>query len=399
MDLLTFASICLVVLLLIGGVVIYIARTTAIQSNKALTLYLDWVERLDLPPLSVKKRSAKENAKILAKNLKIVWNKRAIEEIDLRHDIENLTQKDALGFVLQADELYLTPKTGRRKDSESNRGFAYDIQDAREGNLRLLAVEKNSELYRNFAFGQALIKLIRDVTPLNEFPEIALGDGVSGDSLAGLESFVIANSSMDISPNVVTAVTNSLSQRFSGEWTAMLISEDVVKFARKEEEPEIVPAPREASPFFEQKESKMLAAKEAQAALEAAEESRKAKWAAAEDRKREAEIERRRQAIADGEISPLAEKPRAFLSQAIELAVDKSGLLSVDDEIEIKKSDRIGTPIMFTVFSSELITDEEKEGIFTESVLAALKDNFGGNWLIEYDQTPASTITFHKEIA
>lgn len=402
MDLIIFIALIVVVLGILAGIAAYITRSSADHGKKSLKLYLDWAERFELPALSAKRGDAKANSKILASVLKIVWDKKDLEELYLRHDIPNLKQSDALDFVLEADELFLSSGKGKRKKTDAGRGFIYDVHEAREGSLHLIAVDKDSHLYRDFAYGQALIKAIRDITPLNEFPEIALEEETVDEGLATMQSFVIAKSNMSLDPRVIDAITSSFSQRFGDQWVAVLLSEDVIKFQRTLPE-EAVEAPRvvkEASPFAQRQEQKRLQAAEAQAALEAAEEARKAKWAEAERQRREAELDRRRQAIARGELSPLAEKPHAFIAQVLEIAVDASMLFTIEDEFEIKKVDNIGTPTVFTVYTSELIETTSSEFItFIRNMVTSLGNGFGGSWNYSTDSVPASSITFVRSIA
>lgn len=400
MDFLLFSSIAAAVLAVLAGIAFYITKANTDHGQKSLKLYLDWTERFDLPALSADRKKARDNSKILANAIKIVWNKKKLEELYLRHDIPNLTQEDALTFVLQADQLFLASKNGRRKKGDEGRGFIYDIHDAREGNLHLIAVEKSSHLYRDFVYGQALINALRDITPLNEFPEIALEEEAVDGDLVNMHSFVIAKSNMSLDPQVINAITASLTSRFGDAWQALLIADDVIKFQRAEPE-ELAPAPvvKEMSPFAKRQEAKRLQAAEAQAALQAAEEARKAKWAEAEQQKRQAEVERRRQAIAAGLLSPLAERPHDFLAQTLEIAVDASELFAVDDEFEIVKTDNIGTPTAFTAYTSELVDVASPQfQSFVSSVVRAVSEGFGGSWTYSTDSTPASSITFQRAI-
>jgi len=388
-------------LLIVGGIVvlviatiIYIMRVGAKPTQNAVVFYQELSNRFDIEQLSTEKKSAAANAKVLSENLKLLWNKKDLDELDLKPELIGLTQADALEFVTLADELFL---------EKTNRAFIYDIHDAREGTLRLFSVEKDSEAYQVFVLGQAIVRLLKETLTIEEFPDIELPEEAASESLLNLESFVIANSGVAVDPEELYSVTATLSAKFGDDWNVYLISDDVLKFERalpEEDEPIIEEKPADVSPFALQKEAKKIAAEEAAAALLAAEAARKLRWEQAEEEKRQSAIRARQSAIAAGEISTLAEKPQSFLSQAIEIAADKADLLSIDEEVDIRKFDRIGTPTLFTVYSSELIETTEQPFIeFTESLLGSLRDNFGGDWAYEVDNEPASSISFTKGIA
>ncbi len=388
-------AIAAVIALAVIATVIYIMRVGGKPTRNAAVFYQELSERFDtIPPLSDAKNSAKTNAKTLSDNLKLLWNKKELDEIDLKPELSGLTQADALDFVTSADELFL---------EKTDRAFIYDIHDAREGTLRLFSVEKNSEAYQVFVLGQAIVRLLKEKLTIEEFPDIELPEEAASESLLNLESFVIANSGVAVDPEELYSVTATLSAKFGDDWNVYLISEDVLKFERalpEEEAPVVQAKPADLSPFAAQKEAKKQAAEEAAAALLAAEVARKFRWEQAEEEKKQNALRARQEAIASGQISTLAEKPQSFLSQAIEIAADKADLLSIDEEVEIRKFDRIGTPTLFTVYSSELIEVNETPFIeFTDSLIASLKDNFGGEWAYEVDNEPASSISFAQGIA
>ena len=392
MDIPVAAAIAGVVLLAVIVTIVYIRKTGAKPIQNAVVLYQDWTERFDLEPLSTDKKDAEKNTKLLNRNLKLLWDKKELEELDLKHEIEGLTQEQALEFSAQANELFLTKTT---------KGFIYDIRDARDGNLRLIALEKDDRAYKSFIFGQAVIKVLREKATLAEFPDIEFPEGTEEAGLANLESFVIAQAGIDTESESLYAITATLQEKFGGaEWNVYLVSEDVLKFAKAEPEPEVVEeAPSDLSPFAQQKEQKRLAEEAAQAERERIELERRLRWEQAEEKKRQEAIEAREAAIAAGEISALTAKPYAFLSQAIEIAADEAGILSLDDEAEIRRTDRIGNPTLFSVYSDELIdTTADDFKVFTENLIKTLQENYGGVWGFEADSERASSVSFAKSV-
>lgn len=387
----TLGIIVGVLFVAVVATVVYILRTGAKPTQNAAVLYAKWQEPFDLEPLTDGKKSGERNAKVLAKNMKLLWDKKELEEIDLKHDIEGLTQEHALEYVSDANGLFLEKTT---------KGFVYDIRDARDGTLRLFSLEKDSNAYKNFIFGQAVIKLLREKTSLAEFPDIDFPEGTEQAGLANLRSFVIAQAGINTDPEALYEITATLSEKFGDEWDVFLVADDVLKFAKAEPEEEPIVEELNLDPFAQQKEAKRLAEEQAEKEREQLELDRRLRWEQAEKAKREAELAARQAAIEAGEISPLTLTPLVFLSQAIEIAADDAGILSLDDEADIKRSDRIGGPTLFSVYSDELIdTEGEPYRKFTEDLVKALEGNFGGEWSFEPDAAQASSISFSKVIA
>lgn len=393
MDFSTVAMILAAVAFAVLGTVIYILRTGAKPTQKAAAFYQDWTETFGLEPLSTEKKDAEKNAKLLARNLKLLWDKNELEELDLKHEIKNLTQDQALEFSKQANELYLEKTT---------KGFIYDLRDAREGNLRLISLEKTDKAYKSFIFGQAVIKVLREKATMEQFPDIEFPEGTEEAGLGNLESFVIAQAGIDTNPESLYAITDTLKEKFGGQdWNVFLVSDDVLKFAKAEPEPAL-PEQEEAadlSPFAQQKAAKLRAAAAAKTEQEQIELDRRLRWQQAEEKKRQAAVAEREAAIASGEVSALSAKPQAFLSQAIEIAADETGILSLDDEVEIRRTDRIGNPTLFSVYSDELVnTTTEEFRLFTEALIKTLEENYGGSWSFEADAELASSISFDKSV-
>lgn len=369
-------------------VVIYIRRSAAKPIKNAATLYDRWVERLELEPFKQGKKAPEENAKLLAKSLKVLWNKKELEEIDLKPEVPALTQQYALDFITDANELFLEKTT---------RGFVYDVRDAREANLRIYSLEKDSSEYKGFIAGQAVIKLLRSVVELQEFPDVELDEAVEDDGLSGLRYFVIAQAGMSLSRESFAKITALLSEKFGDEWGATVLGEDVLKFAKLEPEEEPEHEPRDSTPFAQQLEAKRLAEQAALEEKQRVEQERKARWEIAEKAKRDAELAAQAEAIASGKISPLVTQPLAFLSQSIEVAADESGLLIFDEEAYIARVDRIGSPVLFSVYSQEFIDSSTGEfEDFTTSMIASLEHNFGGTWNYEQPEPEATSLTFSK---
>ncbi len=400
MDLNTLLIIVAVAVIAVIGTVIYIIRKGAKPTQNAAVLYQDWAPKFGLPPLSDAPKAGEENAKILARHLKVIRDKQQnIEEVDLKVDLEELSQEDALAYAEQANELLLEKTT---------KAFIYDIQDARNGNLRLFTLEKESSGYRNFLFGQAVIKLLKTGSELNEFPDIELPEGSTEESLGALESFVIANAGLDIDPEELYKVTSVLSEKFGGDWNVFLIADDVLKFEKAEEEPEFAEEEQtDNSPFAAQREEKRLAderaaaeAAEAAAKREAELAERRLRWEQAEEHKRLEELAEQKRAIDAGEISPLVARPLAFIAQAIEVAADYSGVFTFDEEADIKRATRIGSPLVFSIYSGELIDSESEMFIkFTAHMRSSLRRNYGGKWLVSHEEGQVSSISFEKEIS
>ena len=383
-------------LVVVGAIIAYISRSGERHGKDILDLYLNWREEFELPELSTNKKHAKENAKTLARVLKIVWNKKDIEEIELRHEIPHLTQADALAFVVEAESKFLARKNGRRKKEDGELGFVFDTQDARSGNLRLLAVEKESALYRDFALGQALIKMLRDHTPIEEFPQIAIGDG-NAETMRDVESFVVAESGITTDASIVKEITDELTQKFDDEWAALLVSDDVIKFERVYPEPEEVIVQKAPSPFAIQKEAKQRLLEQKAIQEQAAEAERRLKWTESESEKRTRALAERDRAIAAGEINPLAARPVDLILQALEIAADQTGLFDFDDHVTVMRSDRIGSPTVFSLMSRTPVPESAERENFIKIILGIIIESLKGRWSVEVSPD-GKMFTFTQEI-
>lgn len=366
-----------VVIAVIAAVLIYIVLNAPKKAKKTAVLYDEWSERLGLPALT---KNATLNSKAIEKFFKLVWPKKFPEELDVRQEIPNLTQETALAFTLEATEA-LQPK-------KSPYIFIYDIDDASSGFLRLFSTERGGRQEQLFFLGQKLLKLIKAAAPITEFAHVELADNVDPTNKEDLESFILTGSDFPIhDEDIYTKILKLLSDEYSGVWLAGQMTDDAILFRRQTEEDlnEEREIPVETNPFKVRLEAKREAEAAQAAEHEAAERAREAAWRQAEEDRRVAEVSARDAAIAAGAVSKYVANPLQFLASELEVAADASELFVLDDEPEILKTDGIGSPILFCVYSNELlIEDDPKVQEFNRVLIASLDKNLGGDWGVEF---------------
>lgn len=370
------AAVILVVLLAAIGTVIYIRKASAKPTQFAAQLYDDWTEKFNLPPLLLEgKNVALENTKIIQKYLKIVYDKGEIDEIDLRWDIENLKQDDALAYANEATEYFL------EKKYKGTKGFIYDTIDAREGNLRLFPLDKDSNQYKRFVLTQALLKMLREHSAtLAEIPEIRVQDDAADVGLKNIQYILLSRSNLHANSSAMPDIVNTLSEKLGDSWEIEVISEDTLRFVRTIPEDEL-PEIEIASPFAKQEEAKRQADEEEAFERRQTEIQRRKLWESREKTEKEEMLEERDRAIAAGEISELVREPKLFLARAMQVASEESGITTIKDEPGIMRTDAIGRPTAFSIFSRAPLNDEDTWfDIYVESLTASLESNLTGTW-------------------
>lgn len=377
-----------VLIALAAGVLIYTVVMAPKKAQKTALLYSEWAHQLQLPTLG---KNAALNSKAIERFFKLIWPKKYPEELDVRQEIEGLTQRLALDFT-EAANTELQPK-------DSPYAFIYDVDDAASGYLRLYSVEKASTEYRLFRIHQALLSLIKDVYPVNEFSHVDLADNVDPENPATLESFILTGSEFPTDDDAVaTHVLQKLAENFEGVWLASVVAEDAIIF-RRESEADLAAAletPEEANPFEAKLEAKRQADREREEREAEETKLRETAWREAEAERKTRETAAREAAIAAGEVSRYVNEPLPFLAAEVEIAADEAGLFTLDDEPEVMKSDGIGAPILFCVYSDEVLkSSNPKVQRFSELLLASLHKNLGGEWAVEVAD---SSLTFRREL-
>lgn len=376
------------VILIFAGLAIYTVVLAPKKAKKAALLYADWQEKLGLPALT---NNANLNSQAIEKFFKLVWPKKWPEELDVRKDISGLTQATALEFTAAANEIIQPPKSPVQ--------FIYDMDDASNASLRLFSVPKDSRHLHLFNFVQEILTLLRSSAPFAEFAHIELADSVDPTDKAGLPSFILAGSGFPSEDADAGArALELLEGEFGGTWLAEVVANDAILFRRQTEEDlaEEAALPVETNPFKKRLEEKRQAEAEAAELAKAEEKAYEEAWLAAEETRKEEERSKLLAAVESGKVSRFAANPGQFLAAEIEIAVDGSDLLSIDEEVEIFASDGIGLPILFSVYSDELLEeDDPRFQKFNELMLASLQKNLGGIWGAEAAE---GSITFRRQI-
>jgi len=366
--------------------VIYIVINGPKKAKKTAVLYNEWTERLELPPLT---NNAALNSKAIEKFFKLIWPKKIPEELDVRQELSGLTQELALDFTAAANEA-LQPKKSTMK-------FIYDVDDAASGFIRLFAVEEDGREFKLFELTQNLLLLIKAAYPIAEFAHIDLADDVDPDQVAELQNFILGGSGLPTNDPVAGAqILSQLTERFSGVWLAIEVADDTILFRRQTDDDliEEQAIPVEVNPFKARLEAKHQAEAEAAAQAEAEAAARDAAWRNAEATRKANEEAARDAAIAAGTVSKYVANPVPFLAAEVEIAADEAELFTLDDEPEVLKSDGIGAPILFCVYSDELLEqDDTRVEKFSELMIASLVKNLGGAWEVEFAE---ASLTFRK---
>jgi len=377
-----------VIIALAAGVLIYTVVMAPKKAQKTALLYSEWAEALQLPALG---KNAALNSKAIEKFFKLIWPKKHPEELDVRQEIDGLTQKLAMEFT-EAANSELQPKG-------SPYAFIYDVDDATSGYLRLYSVEKTSTEYQLFRINQALLSLIKEIYPVNEFSHIDLADNVDPENPSTLERFILTGSDFPTEDDAVAAhILQKLTENFGGIWLASVVAEDAILF-RRENEDDLAAAlevPEETNPFEAKLEAKRQAEREREEREAEEARLREIAWREAEAERKTKETAAREAAIAAGEVSRFASEPLQFLAAEVEIAADEAELFTLDDEPEVMKSDGIGAPILFCVYSDEILEESDpKVQRFSELLLISLRKNLGGEWVVEVAD---SSLTFRREL-
>lgn len=377
-----------VVIALIAGVAIYIVVSAPKRAKKTAILYSEWTDKLELPPLT---KNAALNSKAIERFFKLIWPKKYPEELDVKQELEGLTQTLALEFTAAANES-LQPK-------KSPVIFIYDIDDANSGFLRLFSIPKDSREYRLFNLTQGLLLLIKHAYPIAEFAHIDLADTVDPNNVAELENFILTGSGFPTHDSSAgEKVLQLLGDRFEGVWLASEVAEDAILFRRQTDEDlqEDQEIPVEVNPFKARLEAKRVAEAEKDAQTAAATTARETAWREAEVSRKANEVAARDAAIAAGAVSKYVANPVSFLAAEVEIAADAADILTFDDEPEILKSDGIGSPILFCVYSDEILEEADpRVKQFSDILTASLAKNLGGNWSVEFAD---ASLTFRRGV-
>jgi hypothetical protein len=380
------AAVIGVLLILVIGTAIYIFINAPKKAKKTAILYDEWTEQLQLPKLT---NNADLNSKAIDKFFKLVWPNKFPEELDVRQELSNLTQKLALDFTKAANE-ELQPKG-------SPMAFIYDVEDASSGFLRLVSVPIDSREHSLFQLSQGLLLLMREAYPIAEFSHIDLADDVDPENMAELQSFIVTGSGFPTRDSVAGAkVLDTLTAHFDGVWLASQVGKDAILFRRQTDEDLLQDRsiPVESNPFQARIAAKRKAEAEQAARDAVTAAAREAAWRKAEETRKANEVAARDAAIAAGTVSKHVTNPLPFLAAEIEIAADAAELLSLRDAPEILKSDGIGAPIMFAVYSEEVLHEEDaRVQNFAKLLNASLATNLGGDWRLEFSET---TLTFRR---
>lgn len=375
-----------VIIAILAGIAIYIAVNAPKKSQKTAVLYNEWAERLELPGLT---KNASLNSKAIDKFFKLIWPKKFPEELDVRQELDHLTQETALTFTEAANEA-LQPK-------KSPFAFIYDVDDANTGFIRLFSVLKTGREYRLFHLSQDILALIRETFPIAEFAHIDLADDVDTANVADLQNFILGDSNFPTNDvEVGTKALDLLHEKFGGVWLVSEVAENTLIFRRQTEEDlqEDKAIPVEANPFKAQIEAKKLAEEQKAAAEAEAARVRDNAWHEAEEERKAQAIATRNAAIASGAVSKYINDPLQFLASEVEIAADASELLTLDDEPEVIKSDGNGSPILFCVYSNEIIDSNDPRVVkFSETLINSLTQNLSGVWTVEFADV---SLTFRK---
>lgn len=392
MDIKVLLIIPVVIIFVVLLAILYIFKAADKSTKKSAQFYQDIAGRFGLEELSGGRRSGEKNLKLLKGNLKILWNKKILEEIEIKPELEGLTQEDALSLTSEAQDLFL---------AKSHRGFLYDIQDARDGNLRLFTAEKDSDEYLSFTYSQAIVSLMKTVARLREFPYIEFPEETDLSAIQNIESFVIASSGINLENDDLRNIAEILDEKFGELWKYYYVSEDALKFEKVDPETveEVVEEVPVSSPFLEQKEAKRIAKEEAERAAAEAEAVRLARWKKAEAEKKARAARELQKAIEDGRISEKAANPGNFLLQSVKEAAQFAGLTSLKKDIEIVRSDNIGIPTSFVVYSNELLSsNDERFHNFVKTLRKSLNENLGSGWKCTIESKEFHSISFLKSV-
>ena len=374
------------VIAVIAGVAIYIAVNAPKKAQKTATLYNEWSERLMLPSLT---KNASLNSQAIQKFFKIIWPKKFPEALNIRQEITNLTQNTALEFASAANTA-LQPK-------KSPFVFIYDVDDAKTGYLRLTSVLKTGKEFKLFQLSQSILLLVKEVSPIAEFSHIDLADDVNPDNVSDLQNFILRDSTFSTyDAEAGSRILRLLRDKFGGVWLVSEVADDTLLFRRQTEDDVLIKKeiPVESNPFKAKIEAKRISEEsEAAKALQDA-QVREQSWHDAEEKRKGLEIQARNAAIDAGDVSKYVNDPFQFLASAVEIAADEAGLLTLDDEPEIVKSDGIGSPILFCVYSDEVLyRNDPKVKSFSDAIINSLSQNLGGLWTVEFAD---ASLTFRR---
>ena len=392
-QLLIAGTVAALVLLVGIGLVFFIRKVGTKDTQLAAQLYDDWSETFGLPQLQTDgKNAAAENTKTIQKYLKIVRDKGHIDEIDLRWDIETLRQDDALAWANQATEYFL------EKRYKGAKGFVFDVSDAQEGNLRIFPLEKESREYRAFVQEQAILKLLRENSPmLAEIPAIKLPDNAIDAGLQGIDSIIDTRGGLAADSPSMPNIVSSLSLSLGGDWEIVIISEDTLRFVRAREV-QVLEEEELVSPLAAAEQAKREAEEAEEREKRRIEKQRRKLWESREGSEREHLLMEQERAIEAKEISPLVRDPQKFLEKAMLVAKKEAGASSFSSEPGIMRSDIIGRPLALTLFSEETL-DPEVEWLdtYARSFSTSLHLNLTGEWRWSISNDGLS-MTFERDL-